>query len=556
MFRGLAEWHYFYQRCLGIDGRLSRNIQEAKVPADPAIQNSFLQALLNPALYDHPTGPFNVMETHISWVILTGPFAYKIKKPVNLGFLDFSTLEKRRFYCEEELRTNRRLCPEIYVDVVPITGDPIHPVIGGTGQPFEYAVKMKQFDEYLLWDRMLERGELTPELVDQLASLVATFHQKAPAAPIESPYGLPATFWKSAEATFQYLDNAILDSTDRSLYETVAGWMEVKYHKLAQRMIERRREGFVRELHGDLHLRNIALFSKARPEVLLFDGIEFDDNLRWIDMINDIAFLNMDLEHRRRFDLAWRFLNAYLEITGDYKGMDLLGFYAANRALVRAKVMVIQKSGEGRKEFPSEARDFLRLANTYARPVKPCLYITHGLSGSGKTTVTTKIIEILGAIRIRSDIERKRLFGLAPDASSTPELKISMYGPDGNRRTYDHLKDLARRLLNADQTVIVDAAFLRRNAREEFRDLARQAQADFNILDFRVNEDTLKQRVDERARKQKDASEADLQVLADQINSHEDLSSEERPYTILVDPGQLHELQTAGQNNLSGLPPT
>lgn len=499
----------------------------------------FLQALQNPAIYDHAITGFDVVETHISWVILTGPFAYKIKKPVNLGFLDFSTLEKRKFYCEEEVRTNRRLCPGIYMGIVPLTGTPEHPCINGSGTPFEYAVKMKQFDESLLWDRMLERGDLNPKFLDELAFTVAEFHEHAPKAPLESLYGLPSTFWKSVELTFGHLNQSIRDSVNRVLYERVVGWMQMKYHTLAHRMIQRRHGGFVRELHGDLHLRNIALFSKSNPEILVFDGIEFDDNLRWIDVINDIAFLTMDLEHRRRPDLAWRFLNSYLEITGDYKGLDLLRLYATNRALVRAKVFAIQKNEEGSNEFPSEAREFLSLADSYASPSKPSLYITHGLSGSGKTTVTKDLIEVLGAVRIRSDIERKRIFGLPPKASSSLKLRESMYGSEGNRRTYDHLKDLTRHLLKASHTVIVDAAFLRRDARREFRNLALQAKVDFKILDFRIDANTLRQRVEEREKKQKDASEADLPVLAGQIKSHEDLTPEERPHTILIDPERL-----------------
>lgn len=505
------------------------------------MDNVLLQSLQNRALYDHPVSSFKIVETHISWVILTSYFAYKLKKPVNLGFLDFSTLEKRRFYCEEEVHVNRRLCPDLYEGVVPLTGDPRHPVLGGTGQPFEYAVKMKQFDEQLLWDRLLKRDELQPDLLDRLALIVSAFHKRADVAAPNTPYGLSATFWKSVKLTLDQLDHLLHRPDDRTVYERVARWLRMKHAQLVDRMAERRKEGHVREGHGDMHLRNIALFSKADPQILLFDGIEFDENLRWIDVINDIAFLTMDLDHRDRPDLAWRFLNAYLEVTGDYKGLDLLRLYEANRALVRALVLGIQSREEGQADFPEEARKFLHLVQSYAKRPRPCLYITHGLSGSGKTTVTKRLIEILGAIRIRSDIERKRLFGLAPQAASPREMKGMMYGPQGNSQTYNRLRDLSRHLLKGHFTVVVDAAFLKRDARGGFHELALEEHADFKILDFYAEEPVLKQRIQERLGEKKDASEADIQVLLQQVQTQEDLTEQERSFSIRIDPRRYHE---------------
>lgn len=492
---------------------------------------SFLSGLQDPRVFDHPVGSFEIVETHISWVLLTGPFAYKIKKPVNLGFLDFSSLEKRKFYCEEEVRLNRRLCPDLYVGVVSLTGDPRRPVLGGPGEPFEFMVKMKQFDEDLLWDRLSERGELRAEWLDDLALRTAEFHARAPRAALESPYGRPETFWVSVQATLEHIGHRMRQIEDRKRCQGLARWLEKAYGELAPRMTERREEGRVREVHGDLHLRNIALFSRAQPDPLIFDGIEFNDKLRWIDVINDVAFLFMDLEHRKRSGLAWRFLNVYLERTGDYGGLDLLRFYAANRALVRAKVLAIQEAeeagGDQSIEGPSESREFLKLAEAYTRAPKPRLYITHGLSGAGKTTETQKLLEKWRVVRIRSDVERKRLFGLAPEDPSSPQQKEAMYGAEGNRRTYSRLKDLARGLLKAGCPVIVDAAFLRRQPREEFRKLASELQAEFGILDFRLEEDLLRRRIQRRLDENTDASEADLNVLSDQIRSRENLAPEE-----------------------------
>ncbi|OGR88938.1 MAG: hypothetical protein A2992_06840 [Elusimicrobia bacterium RIFCSPLOWO2_01_FULL_59_12] len=490
-----------------------------------------IQALQNPAIYDHPVAEFKVVETHISWVILTGPVAYKIKKPVDLGFLDFTTLEKRRTYCEEEIRINRRLCPDLYLDVVPITGRPGHPELGGRGTPFEYAVKMRQFDEDLLWDRMVLRNEITPAQLEHLAAIVAEFHRKASRATPPQSWGTPETIWTGIELTLGKLVPHLVRSEDRALYGRVVDWNRQEFKLMALRMLQRLREGFVREGHGDLHLRNIALFSRDKPDILVFDGIEFDDTLRWIDVINDVAFLMMDLNHRGRSDLGWRFLNSYLEITGDYKGLDLLRFYAANRALVRAEVLAIL-SGPG---LPPASREFLTAAEAYTHSPTPCLYITHGLSGSGKTTLTKEFAIQKSAIRIRSDIERKRLYGLAPEASSSEALKTVMYGPEGNLRTYGHLKDLTGHLLKARWNVIVDATFLKRESRGRFQELAYDCDADFAILDFRADEETLRRRIRQRIREQQDASEADLQVVDDQIRTHQDITNEEKPFVIAVD---------------------
>jgi uncharacterized protein len=498
-----------------------------------------LRTLQNPAIYGHPVGDFKVVETHISWVILTGPFAYKIKKPVNLGFLDFSTLEKRRHYCEEEVRINRRLCPTIYEGVVPLTGSPSHPTMSGEGPAFEYMVKMKQFDQQLLWDRMAERNELTGDLLTTLAAKVASFHRAAAVASTDSLFGRPNTFWNGVELTLRQIVPSLAHAEDRTLYDQVAAWNEAEFRKLAPRMEDRLRSGFVREGHGDLHLRNIALFSRTEPDILLFDAIEFDEKLRWIDVINDIAFLIMDLEHRSHSELGWRFLNTYLEITGDYQGIELMRFYALNRALVRCKVLAIQKREEqpadGKCDLLLESRQFMRLAQRFTETKRPCLYITHGLSGSGKTTFTTDFAVKVGAIRVRSDIERKRLFGLAPDASSSEELKKDMYGSAGNERTYGRMKELAALLLQAGYSAIIDAAFLRLKHRQDFHALADHYKAEFKILDFRADEETLRQRIRIRTHERKDASEADLKVLADQMRTHEEISEEEMPFVTPIE---------------------
>lgn len=500
-----------------------------------ATTTDLISALRRPEAYPHPVGRIELHETHISWVILTGVYAYKIKKPVNFGFLDFSTLEKRRHFCEEEVRINRRLSPRLYLAVAPIAGDPAHPQVDGEGPVIDYAVRMRQFDSDLLWDRMADRNELSDDLIDRLAGQIAAFHEETFPPPADALCGFPSVFWTNLESIVADVRRAVAPGTDMARLDRVVSWMRAVRPGVDLRMIHRRDAGRVREGHGDLHLGNIALFSREDPQIVVFDAIEFDDNLRWIDVMNDVSFLTMDLDHRGCPALGWRFLNTYLEITGDYGGMDLLRFYSAYRALVRARVIVLRRAQTGYPAEAAELSSYLDLASSYTREGTRRLFITHGFSGSGKTTAARHLMERLGAVRLRSDVERRRLFGLPPTAPTPPAARDGIYNADASRRTYARLARLARDLLASGHSVIADATFLRREDRDAFRTIAEQTGADFRILDFRVAPDILRRRIADRLSSQADASEADLAVLAAQERSHEELGAEEWPLVIRPD---------------------
>ncbi len=500
-------------------------------------QTKFLRALQNPVLYDHPVSEFELIETHISWVLLTGDYAYKIKKPVDLGFVDFSTLEKRRHYCQEELRLNQRLAPMLYLEVVAFTGTPCHPILNGKGTPFEYAVKMKQFPSSARLDRVLERDGLHPTYMDQLAHDIATFHARIAIADPESPFGEPETIRQHAMDNFTILKQLIADNKKRSVIETLLQWSDVTFHRLRKLMEERKKAGYVRECHGDMHLGNMVLLQKR---VVVFDCIEFNPSLNWIDVMNELAFLVMDLEQRGRTDLGFRFLNRELEYSGDYSGIVLLSYYLVYRAMVRAKVAGIRLSqtepgSANREETERELQNYLSLAERYIRPQKNRLFITHGVSGSGKTHLTQPLLERLRAIRIRSDIERKRMFGLAPEARSGSTPGGGIYTPDATQRLYERLLTLAKEILRSGYPVVVDATFLKREQRERFRALAEQSGADFTILDFQADTATLRARIQRRNRERKDASEATLAVLERQLLEREPFGAEELPFVISID---------------------
>lgn len=381
---------------------------------------SLIKNLQNSALYDHPVKSFELVETHISWVLLTGDFAYKIKKPVNFGFLDFSTLELRKLYCEEEVRLNSRLAKELYLGVVAITGSEDQPEINGEGPAIEYAVKMRQFPQSRQLDRLLKEQGLDNQVMEQLAAKVAQFHLSIDRVSKDSEFGDFEHVQIPVLENFTQIRNHIADKNIYPLLDKLENWARNKLERLSDDINLRKQQGFVRECHGDMHLRNIALWD---GDIIIFDCIEFNKNFYWIDVISEIAFLVMDLEDRQQEVLARRFLNSYLEITGDYEGLKLFRFYKVYRALVRAKVDALRVGQEqvGSSEYVETFNDFLQylhLAEIYICPTEPCLLINHGVSGSGKSFGTRILLNDFHAIQVRSDVERKRLFSVAKEIST------------------------------------------------------------------------------------------------------------------------------------------
>lgn len=258
---------------------------------------NLILSMQNPDLYDHPVDGFQVIETHISQVILTGDYAYKIKKPMDFGFLNFSTLDRRKHFCEEELRLNRRLAEKLYLEVVPITGTPDAPILGGEGEAFEYAIKMRQFGQDQLFDRLQEQGQLPSDLLTDLARQVAGFHDQLPPVPDDKPLGTPEAVFAAMQENFDQIRPLIDDPDLLMQLDNLQAWTESTFERQRDLIAHRRANGMVRECHGDLHLANITRFD---GEVTVFDCIEFNEPFRWIDVINDLAFLLMDLESRGR----------------------------------------------------------------------------------------------------------------------------------------------------------------------------------------------------------------------------------------------------------------
>jgi aminoglycoside phosphotransferase family enzyme/predicted kinase len=509
-----------------------------------------IEQLLNPALYPHPVEGLELLETHISWVILTGDYVYKLKKPVNFGFLDFSTLEKRKYYCNEEVRLNKRLAPQIYLQTVSVTGTEDRPSFGGPGPTMEYAVKMRQFRQQDQFDRLLANQKLHRQDITDLAHIIAKFHQNAQRTTADSVFGDPDHIHAPVQENFSQIDALIESNADRVALSEVASWSQYEFECLKTNIIERKQQGFVRECHGDMHLRNIAKFKNA---IVIFDCIEFNDNLRWIDVISEIAFIEMDLHDRGRRDFANVLLNTYLQNTGDYPAMGLLRYYLVYRAMVRAKVDCIRAHQEGissdeQIQTLKEFRHYLNLARQFTKPTPPFLLITCGLSGCGKTYATDRLMEHLLFIRVRSDVERKRLFGLAPGDSSDSALDSGIYTTEASQNTYKRLAEVTRTVLTAQWSILVDAAFLQYEQRHLFQNIAKELHVPFLILHFTAPQEVLTQRVILRQQQSKDASEADHRVLEAQISHQQPPSPDEQPYTLEVDSSGAIDFSSLAQD--------
>ncbi|MDO9113490.1 MAG: AAA family ATPase [Polaromonas sp.] len=454
--------------------------------------------------------PAELVETHISWVLLAADTAYKIKKPVHLPFVDYSSLQARRHFCEEEVRLNRRLAPGLYLGVTDITGTPASPDIDGAGPVLEYAVRMRRFPPGALFSERIAAGTLENKDVDQLAALLADFHEGAPRAAATDGFSSADQRRRIALAALE----GARPLADEAALSALQTWLTAEADALTPLWSSRQADGHVRECHGDLHLANVV---RLEDHVAAFDGIEFDPALRWIDILDDAAFVVMDLAAHQRQDLCFRFLNAWLDRTGDHAGLPALRFSVVYRALVRAQVEHLRSAGS------DAARRYLATALAWTRPGQAWLSIMHGLPGSGKTWVSQRLLEQEGAIRLRSDVERKRLYGLGMLEDSRAQ-GLDLYGADATARTYAQLFGLARTALQAAYPVILDAAFPRRIERDQAHALAQDLGVPFFIVHCEAPLPVLRERLLAR---RGDASEANVTVLEHVRDVVEPLAGEE-----------------------------
>jgi aminoglycoside phosphotransferase family enzyme/predicted kinase len=481
------------------------------------------------------------IDTHISTVWLAGDYAYKLKKPVRLPFLDFSTLALRRYFLAEELRLNRRTAPDLYLDLLPVTGSASAPRLGGAGEPIEWVLRIRRFPPGALLSELAAAGRLCARHIDALAAHVADFHRRLPALPPAAAPAKDVGAWARESLDEAGFDSGRPSEVDpariQALRERLLALLETQTGWRARRL----QDGFLRECHGDLHLGNLVLW---RDAVVAFDAIEFEPALRRIDPINDLAFAFMDLLAWGHSELAWRLVSAYVERGGDFDGLTGLRAFAAYRALVRAKVALLSGQPEG----------FLRywpLAEMLAAdPPPPRLLLVMGLSGAGKSTLAALLAERSGAIRLRSDVERKRLHGLA--ATERPAPGLDLYGAEATRATYARLAALADGLLAAGHSVVVDAALPRQAERAALRQLAQRRDLPWLLVECRADPALMERRLLARAAAGTDASDAGVEVLRHQLGSVEAVPADwVAGHRVLVNDGSLEQLRSAAATLLA-----
>ena len=530
-------------------------------------QRLLIEKLLNPSAYPHPVDKVRLIETHISWILLTGKFAYKLKKAVKLEFINASSLQRRLQFCFEELRLNSRLAPDLYLGVVEIIGPSESPKILDNeykgarrlnNKAIEVAVKMIQFPGKSILYKQLRKGAIHNLSMRRLAEELASFHLTISKATPNGNLGTPHAVITPARKNLNILKELNLQKNDRSSLDKLQNWTEEESNRLWSRFSQRLHHGAIRECHGDLHAGNIHLTANDHLEV--FDAIDFNPELRWIDPISEVAFLAMDLQFRQRQDLAMELLNHWLEQTGDYWGLDLWRWYSSYRALVRAKVkgLRIQQLRDQKTIYSLDTKEIDQLERDLNNYLKQALFLKknhsnalilmHGLSGSGKSFVSERLCHRLPAIRLRSDLERQRAFGQSPlqvklgsmysqisSEQALPRFSLNKYAPEVNKWLFENLLPaLAARCLDSGFTTIVDATFLKRKERDHFSNLARDRELPFAIVACECSEATARARLMQRASQGTDPSEADLNIRQQQSTWIESLTGIEQQMTVRV----------------------
>jgi uncharacterized protein len=495
-----------------------------------------LAGLLQPRAYPHAVDAVTLVETHISWILLAGEFAYKIKRPVCFPFIDLRLLERRSYFCREELRLNRRFAPQLYLDVCAVTITAGEARIGGTGELVEHAVKMRRFRRADELDNLLARAQIEPEELASFGRELAAIHSRLPVAELPAPWGDPRTVHTVILKNLEECAQASAIFGCASEVRAMGPGFERRLEAALPWMSNRREGGRVRECHGDLHAANVV---RLESRLVAFDCMEFEPAFRWIDVAEEIGFLLADLDARGYPRHAWAFLDGYLAQSGDYQACRLLPLYEAHRALVRAKVTALSQAGSGAASLDDIGRPryraYLDCATRALAGKRPTLVLMSGLSGSGKTWLAHRLAPALGAVHLRSDVERKRLAGLAEHSRSGAAVGKGLYSRELSRQVYQHLARVAEDVLAGGYAAIVDATFSRREERGVFRELARRLGVAACLIHCRAPHEVLMSRIVERYAQAADASEADVAVLDWQKEHWEPIGTDEQWAVIAVE---------------------
>ncbi|MEM6500895.1 MAG: AAA family ATPase [Cyanobacteria bacterium P01_C01_bin.89] len=499
-----------------------------------------IQSMLKPGFYPHPvTEPIQLVQTHVSYVLLTGDWVYKVKKSVDFGFLDYSTLARRKMFCDREIDLNQRGVEGLYVRTVPIYAgaDNTHS-LEGSGDPLEYAVKMHQFPQEDLFSARFEAGDLPSDRIVELAKRVAEFHLTAPTDETIRSYGVADQVKSALDQNFEQTKGYIGGPQTKTQYDETKAWTDAFFANNSELIQSRVDNHWIRNGHGDLHLGNICLW---QDKVALFDCIEFNEPFRFVDVMYDVAFTVMDLDHRGRSDLANLFVNTYVERTGDWEGLGVLPLYLSRQSYVRAKVTSFLLDDMGvpesdRYAASKSAAAYYTQAHAYTNAPAGKLLMMSGVSGSGKSTIAKQLAEIYAqehgqaqkTVIIRSDAVRKHL-GNVPLDERGPD---SLYSAEMGAKTYQRLQDLGIELVKRGYTVILDAKYDRQSLRQSVISVAKDAGIEVKIVACSTPKEVLAQRLRDRTG---DIADATVDLLEQQLANAEPLTAEEQGITLTID---------------------
>lgn len=494
-----------------------------------------IQALSKPGTLPGATGPVTIIQTQMSWVLLTDDYAFKFKKPVNLGYVDYTTLENRLHYCRKEIELNRRLCPDGYLGVVPVTLEHGQYRLDGSGEIVEYAVQMKRLPQKRMLDWLLQNDEATPEMLKAVAFRVAGFHRQAETGKHIDHYGSPECIRFNAVENFEqaskYTGPVALPRSMQRIKDFTLAFIDSNQELFAGRV----ESGHIRDCHGDLHSSHIC-FTDC---ICIYDCIEFNDRFRYADTASEAAFLAMDLDHYGRADLAAAFIQDYIEASGDTGIQGLLGFYKCYRAMVRAKVNCFKLddpyvSDAEKASSKAAARLYFDLAESYTRD-KPVLLICAGLTGSGKSTLARALGSRMGMVIISSDIVRKNLAGAAPTRHFYDALDTGIYSPEFSRLTYETMFEQAGDWLSRGVSVVLDATFTLAQSRRTAACLAHRQGAGFGILEFNIEDDQALARLEERMNQPGNVSDGRAEIYFKLKQEYQPLDGMETGCRVIIE---------------------
>jgi len=495
-----------------------------------------VKALLKPEAYPETTGKIELMQTQMSFVFLTKEFVYKVKKAVDLGFLDYTTLDKRQFFCQKEVELNRRLCPEAYLGVVPITRDGAIRV-GGRGKAIEYAVRMRRLPQKAMMNVLLADNGVSVEMITGVAQKLAAFHKEAETNAEISGFGEIKAVTRNTDENFDQTEKYIGRTISKDSYRSIREYTDSFIEKNAPLFQRRIKESRIRDCHGDLHAAHICF----TDDICIYDCIEFNDRFRYCDVASEMAFLAMDLDHYGRADLSRSLVSAYVAESGDKELLKLLGFYKCYRAYVRGKVESFKLDdpyiSKGEKEKTLEvAASYFDLARAYTR-ARPALFITVGLVGTGKSTMAQALAKRLGLAVIASDITRKQLAGVPLTEHRFDGFTGGIYSAELSRQTYDKMFSGAGDILGEGGSVILDASFIKAEERLKAGQIAEEAGADFYIIECTLDEANIKKRLARRL-KQGSVSDGRWEIYGSQKEAFDPVGEASPPKHVIIDTSQ------------------